>query len=207
MKDLWPELFGIPLPKSIMNTDQLFKILSEIHPLSHECKEAFLREVKSVKFPRGHYLVQAQTPAHHAYFLEKGFAVSYRYQRNKRVVTDFWESGQIILSPKSFFEQWASDEIIQLTTDGELLSVSYRSVVSLIEKFPVANALARDITADYYAKSEEHIVDLHTLDAWQRYLKVLDTYAGIEKHVSQELIASYLNITPQSLSRLKAEHS
>lgn len=190
-----------------MQTERLFRVLSQMHPLSLECKEALQRELKFVTYPRGHYLVQAQTAAHHAFFLEKGFAVSFQYQRNKRVVTDIWKPGQIILSPKSFFEQLPTEEIVQLTNNGELLSISYASAIRLIERFPVANFLARDITADYYARSEDRILDLHTLDAWQRYTKLLHTYPGIEMNVAQELIASYLNITPQSLSRLKAEHN
>ena len=178
-----------------------------MHPLSAELREALTGALRSVAFPKGHYLVQAQTPAHHAYFLERGFAVAFRYQANKRVVTDFWQQGEIILSPKSFFEQWVSDEIIQVTVNSELLSISYTAFKELVEQFPALNYLARDITADYYARSEERIVDLHTMDTWERYLKLLVVYPGIEQNVSQEIIASYLNITPQSLSRLKADRS
>jgi len=190
-----------------MSTEKLFQVLSAFHPLPADFQEALKNELQLVTYPKGHYLVQAQSPAHHVYFLEKGFSVAYQYQRNKRVVTDFWQPGEIILAPKRFFGQLPTNEIIQVTTDSELLSISYDSVLKLFEKYPVANFLARDITADYYAKSEERIVDLHTLDAWERYEKLLKMYPGIDLLVSQELIASYLNITPQSLSRLKAEHN
>ena len=190
-----------------MQAERLIQVLSQIHELSTNFKEALKSELRAVSFPKGHYLVQSQSAAHHAFFLDKGFSVAFQYKRNKRVVTDFWQTGEIILSPKSFFEQAPTDEIIQLTTDSELLSLSYASAIKLSEKYPVANALARDITADYYARSEERIIDLHTLDSWDRYTKLLKMYPGIELHVSQELIASYLNITPQSLSRLKAEHN
>ena len=189
-----------------MNTDRLFQLLASLHPLSTELREALTKVLKPVSFPKGHYLVQAQTAAHHAWFLEKGFAVAFQYQGNKRLVTDFWQEGEIILSPKSFFEQWATDEIIQVTVESNLLSISYTAFRELTEDFPVVNYLARDVTAHYYARSEERIVDIHTMSTWDRYLKVLKTYAGIEQYVSQEVIASYLNITPQSLSRLKAEH-
>lgn len=189
-----------------METERLFQVLSGFHPLPLDFRESLKSELHQVQYPKGHYLVQAKSAAQHSFFLEKGFAVGFQYQRNKRVVTDFWQRGEIILSPKSFFGQSASDEIIQVTTNSELLSISYPSAIKLFEKYPVAISLARDITADYYARSEERIVDLHTLDAWERYTKLLKTYPGMEMHVSQELIASYLNITPQSLSRLKAEH-
>lgn len=171
-----------------------------------ELKEALQRVLRAVSFPKGHNLVQALTPAHHAYFLEKGFAVGFQYQRNKRVVTDFWQAGQIILSPHSFFEQSATDEIIQVTVDSQLLSLSHAAFKDLSEKFQTMNYLARDITADYYARCEQRIMDLHTMGTWERYLKLLQTYPGIEQFVSQEMIASYLNVTPQSLSRLKGNH-
>lgn len=190
-----------------MNTERLFQALSAMHFLSADFRQAVNAELHSVRFPKGHYLVQAQSPAHHVYFLESGFAAGFQYHENKRIVTAFWQPGDIILSPKSFFEQLPTDEIIQLTTDSELLSMSYSSAMKLIENFKVANLLARDISILHSTKVEERIVDLHTLQAWDRYTKLIRIYPGIELHVSQDLIASYLNITPQSLSRLKADHA
>lgn len=190
-----------------MNTESLFQVLSDMHFLSADFRQSLTAELKSVRFPKGHYLVQAQTPAHHVYFLEKGFAAGFKYWQHKRVVTAFWQPHDIIISPKSFFEQLATDEIIELTTDSELLSLSYASAIKLMKTYQVANLLTRDISIAHSEKIEERIVDLHTLEAWDRYTKLIKAYPGIELHVSQDLIASYLNITPQSLSRLKADHA
>lgn len=189
-----------------MNTDRLFEVLSAMHFLPADFKEALKTELKCVTFPKGHYLVQAHTPAHHSYFMESGFAVAYQYRQDRRIVTDFWQPGEIILSPKSFFRQVPTDEIIQLTTDSQLLTLSHHSANKLLGEYHVANLLARDITAEYLSKSQERIVDFHTLKAWERYTKLLKVYPGIELNVSQEFIASYLHITPQSLSRLKSDH-
>lgn len=189
-----------------MNTDRLFDVLGAMHFLPADFREALKRELNFVELPRGHYLLQAHTAAHHSYFMENGFAVAFQYRKDWRIVTGFWQPGEIILSPKSFFRQLPADEIIQLTADSKLLSLSHHSASKLIETSHVANLLARDITVEYFAKSQERIVDFHILKAWERYTKLLKMYPGIELNVSQELIASYLNITPQSLSRLKAEH-
>lgn len=188
-----------------MGIEKLFEVLSAFHPLSPAFKEALRKEWRQVFFPKGHHLLQAHTAAHHAFFLVSGFAVGFRYRGTQRVVTDFWQSGEIVFSPKSFFEQSPGNDIIQLTVDSDLLSLSHTSFLKLAEEFAVAGKLARGITAEYYARSEERIVDMHTLNAWDRYTKLLRLCPGIEMNVSQELIASYLSITPQSLSRLKAE--
>ena len=146
------------------------------------------------------------TPAHHAYFLEKGFALAFQYASSRRVVTELWHEGEFVFSPKSFFEQVPGDVIIQLCTDSELFSISRTAFEQLARKFQVANFLACDIAADYYTKSQGRMVDINTLDTWQRYLKLMSSHPGIELFVSQEMIASYLSITPQSLSRLKSQN-
>lgn len=190
-----------------METDRLFQLLASIKPLSEDFKKALEKELQFVNYPKSHFLIQALSVAHYAYFLEKGFAVGYHYHENKRVVTSFWQSGEIIFSPKSFFEQSPSTENIQLTVDGELHSISYASITKLFETFQVANTLSQVIISRYHAKSEERNIDLHILDAWERYTKLLKKYPRIDLNTSQDLIASYLNITPQSLSRLKKKRN
>jgi CRP-like cAMP-binding protein len=186
-----------------METDRLFQVLDSIHPLSEDFKKSLEKELLFVNYPKGHFLIQALSVAHHAYFLDKGFAVAYHYHENRKIVTAFWQAGEIILSPKSFFEQSPSIENIQLTIDGELRGISYSSATKLFESFRLANLLAHVVVSRYHAKSEERIIDLHNLDAWERYTKLVKRYPRIELYASQDLIASYLNITPQSLSRLK----
>lgn len=190
-----------------METERLFQLLSSIHPLTSNFKKALEKELQFVTYPKGHSLVQPLSIASHAYFLEKGFAASYHYHDNRKIVTTFWQSGEIIVSPKSFFEQSAANENIQLTTDGELLCISYSSVAKLSETFHIANILSRVILSQYHAKSEGRIIDLYHLDGWERYQKLLRSYPNIELHVPQDFIASYLHLTAQSLSRLRKKRN
>jgi len=186
-----------------MNTQTLFQVLERIHPLPDDFKKALENELQPVAYPKGYLLVQEHSIANNAYFLEKGFSVAYHFHDTRKIATRFWKENEIILSPKSFFEQLKSEETIQLTMDSELLLISYQSVNKLFENFSVANFLSRAITARFHATSEQSIVDLHHLSAWKRYIKLIKNYPGIELKASQDIIASYLNITPQSLSRLK----
>jgi CRP/FNR family transcriptional regulator, anaerobic regulatory protein len=188
-----------------MDADELLQLLSATHELPSDFIEGLAVVLKPVQFPKGHYLVQAHTPANHIYFLEKGFAVGFVYDRNDRIVIDFWKEGQIIVSPRSFFSQQPGNEIIEVASRCELLALSYPSFKSLTKDFSIAGYLALDIMAAYHGRREEGLLDLHRLDTWARYQKLLTEYPRIEQSVSQELIASYLNVTPQSLSRLKAK--
>lgn len=191
----------------MINTEKLFQVLSAIHPLPRGFKEALSKELQIISYPKNHFLVQMYCVAQYCYFLENGFAVAYHLHEGKKIVTSFFKPSEIVFSPKRFFEKSQAEENIQLTIDSDLIVISSSSVHKLFEDFPVANLLARAVTADYYVKSQRQRIERHSLTAWERYQKLHADFPRIEMNATQELIASYLNITPQSLSRLRHERN
>lgn len=187
----------------MINTEKFFQFLSSISPLSRKFKEALSNELHIVSYPKHHFLAEEESIPNNAYFLDHGFAVAYSVADTRRIVISFFQAGDVIIEPRAFFSQSKSNVNIQLTIPGDLLVISFSSVSKLFEVYQEANVLSRVITAQFYSKSQERIVDLHNLDAWDRYIKLLDRYPTVESDASQDLIASYLNITPQSLSRLR----
>jgi CRP/FNR family transcriptional regulator, anaerobic regulatory protein len=192
-------------PPTGMKTEDLLKALSDIHPLTDEFRKALQKELTYTSFPKNHFLLEANAVSDRIYFLQAGFAMSFYYHKGRKVTSGFWKPGDIILSPRSFFQQTATSILIQLMEDSELFYLSFESMTRLFEKFTVANKLMRAITSQYHLASEQKIFDLHNLLAWDRYQKLLVDFPGIEQHVSQDAISSYLSVTPQSLSRLKAK--
>jgi hypothetical protein len=73
----------------------------------------------------------------------------------------------------------------------------------LLQDFPEANAIYRMVMNEYVEQLRERIHDMQHLSAVDRFKKLHDRLPRIEQIVSQEYLASYLGITPQSLSRLK----
>lgn len=186
-----------------MNTDRLFSVLSAIHPISFEFRRAIERVVVPLSLPRYHLLLEATEISECAYFLDDGFAMSYTFVKGKKQVDWFWNSGQIMVSVRSFFEQVPSQEFLQLRRDSELLCVTHDSVMDLFRTFPEAHFIYRVIMNQYYEHSRERTRDLQHLTASERYDKMTRYFPHIEQYVTQKHIASYLGIAPQSFSRLK----
>lgn len=186
-----------------MSTKKLRDTLSALHPLSSEFWSALEERLTLLSFPKHHKLLEAPAISNHAYYLNDGFAMSYFFHDGKKHIENFWQPSQIILSPKSFFEQVASKEFIQLTAPSEVLCISHKDVFHLFDLYKEALAIYRYVMNQYYERARERIWDIHHLTADERFTKLLVTYPLIEQHVSQEQIASYLGITPQTLSRLK----
>jgi len=153
--------------------------------------------------PKDHLLLEPPRVSEHLYFLVDGFAMSYTFSREEKRIEWFWKPNQVIMSPRSMFEKVPSKEFIQLTTISEVLCISYSNLNGIIEKFPETNLVYRVIMNKYYEHCRERLRDMQQLSAAMRFEKLLKYYPGIEQMISQESIASYLGITPQSLSRIK----
>lgn len=188
-----------------MSFARLFAFLSEIHPISDAFRSAIERELTLMSLPKNHMLLEAPRVSDYAWYLDSGFAMSYTYTDQGIRVDNFWRSGQIILSVKSFFEQIPSTENIRIMVPAEVVFISYKSVQRLFQQFGEAHFIYESVLNRYYEESRERANDIINLDAKARYHKLLATFPRIEQMVSQEHIASYLGIAPQSLSRLKRQ--
>ncbi len=186
-----------------MNTAGLFKVLSDIHPLTEGFKNAVVKELTPLSLPKNHMLLEAPKIAEHAYFLDQGFAMTYTFVDGKKLTDAFWKPGQIMLSFKSFFEQIPSLEYIQLMGKSELLCISYLSLQKILDLYPEGHNIYHMVMNRHYAHSLNRIHDMQRLNALQRLEKLLNVFPDIEQIVPQDAIASYLGIAAQSLSRLK----
>ena len=188
-----------------MNTSRLFQVLSGIHSLSDDFKKAIERRLTLLSLPKHYMLVEGGDVAKHAYFLNSGLAMSYTFLEGNRLIESFWISGQVIVSTRSFFEQLASGEFIELMDKSEVLSISHSSVLQLFDTFPEAHIIYRGVMNQYFEGCRERIRDMQNLTAVKRYKKLIHDFPHIEQHIAQEYIASYVGIAPQSLSRIKRQ--
>lgn len=186
-----------------MKTEKLFSVLSSIHPITSEFRKAIERVLTPLSLPRYHLLLEATKISECAYFIDEGFAMAYTFVKGKKQVDWFWNSGQIMVSARSFFEQVPSQEFIQLRAHSELLCVTHDSVLHLFRTFPEAHFIYRVIMNQYYEHSRERTRDMQHLTAIERYEKLIRYFPHVEQHVTQRQIASYLGIAPQSFSRIK----
>jgi CRP-like cAMP-binding protein len=182
---------------------RLIELLSSICPLSDAFIDALKKELTQLSLPKNYHLLEAPKISEHAYFIERGFAMSYVFQDGRKQPERFWSSAQIVFSPKSFFEHVPSQEFIQLLQVSEVLCISHQSVLKLFKEFEEANHLYRVLMNEYLNQSRQRYRDLHDLNARERFERLLNEFPEIEQIVSQENIAGYLGLTPQSLSRIK----
>lgn len=152
-------------------------------------------------------LLNAGHTSDYMYFVGKGIARCFYFDdRSGREQTSIlWKEQSIVCDPVSFFQRKATDVNIEVMPGSVLLSISYRQLRNIFEAFPEAEVFARCISLQYVYYFAGRARQLAGASAWERYLHLLSTHPGIELSVSKEIIASYLNIAPQTLSKMIRE--
>jgi CRP-like cAMP-binding protein len=188
-----------------MNTEELFHVLSGLYPLSDEFRSALIKVLVPLTFPKNHLLLNAPAIAAHAYYLQSGFVMSYSFVDGKKITQGFWKSGQLFVSHKSFLEQIASRESLQLMEDSELLCISYESIQLLLMQHEEAHLIYQMLLNRHHDQCRERLLDMQRFNASERFERLLQQFPRIEEIIPQDAIASYLGVTPQSLSRIKRQ--
>lgn len=186
-----------------MNIENFFTTLSSFCSLSDSFRESLAKAVIPLSLPRNYVLLEATKVAGCLYYIEEGLAMEYTFMKGRKQVEWFWRSGEILVSVRSFFEQIPAHEFIQVRTDCELFCITHAGFLDLFETHREAQIIYRSIMSQYIEHSRDRLRDMQSLTALSRYEKLIHRFPGIEQHVTQEDIASYLGVAPQSFSRIK----
>ncbi|MCA6444901.1 MAG: Crp/Fnr family transcriptional regulator [Bacteroidetes bacterium] len=182
-------------------------IIQRIYFLPNEVLEDVLGHFQHLEYPKNYFLLKSGKTCKHLWFMTKGVArYFYINDQGKEMNTWFSLDTQIITDTTSFVKQEPTQESIQLMEDSEMYSIEYTAVQALLQKHhSFALWYIKLVELNYVTQIEDRLSDLQFLDARQRYQKLLNLYPNIANRISLGNIASYLNITQETLSRIRAD--
>lgn len=149
-------------------------------------------------------LTQGEVCKFEAYIV-KGCVKKYYIDNNgDEVILQFAVEDWWISDVGSFTEQTPSNLFIETLEDSEILTIDYESKELLYQEIPRLERVFRLMLQRAYAVLENRFYATITNTAEERYLEFIKRYPSIPQRVPQQQIASYLGITPESLSRIKS---
>jgi CRP-like cAMP-binding protein len=170
---------------------------------SDEEINGFMMLGKKVELAKGEFFIsQGQICKSFAFIHSGTFSFTISTDDGEHV-KDFSGSNKFITAYSSFITQTASQIFIRAEENAALTQWSYDTYRELIHSSEHWKQFALKIANYLYLRKEKREISLLTETAEQRYLNMLKEFPHIVQHVPQYLIASYLGIQPQSLSRIR----
>lgn len=105
----------------------------------------------------------------------------------------------------SFITTQPTEEIIQAVEASELLCITQKDFYRLLEQIPAWEKFYRSYLEKAYVNNTNWLMSLLTMDALSRYRLLLEQSPVVVQRLPNKLVASYLNISQETLSRLKSK--
>ncbi len=165
--------------------------------------EAFTKNFSSRTIKRKTNLLTAGKIAGEVYFIKSGCIRLFYEVDGEDISAYFFTEKMFAGAYDSFISQKPSRHHIETIEDSEVLAISYKDFTQLLKCNPHFNELVRKIV-------EQRFVALHDLFTSQildspevRYIKLQQERPDLINRIPQHQIATYLGITPVSLSRIR----
>lgn len=180
------------------------KFVYNIHRVSENSLTEFSNLTKRVSTKKNEIIVNIGDVPVNFYILKKGIIRAYFIDNNgkehtRTIYTPVGTSGNL----RALIKKERSDLIYECLTDCEILECNYDSFYSLSRKYHDLAIFHFKVMEAIYTREEAKILELLMLNATQRYQQLKIKLPKIDNLINQYHIASFLNITPVQLSRIR----
>jgi CRP-like cAMP-binding protein len=183
----------------------LNKINDYINGLDAETSAALQSISSEKRFKKGEILLNQTEICTKSYLINSGIARKYYLNEGKEITTELFFENDLAVSFDSYALQKPSREFIEALTDVSVSITYYQAFQNAKLNHPQLITLDL-MLAEYYAIwVENRLFEFHTKSATERYKDILHKSPHIIQNIPLTIIASYLGISLETLSRIRAK--
>ncbi|AZQ60405.1 Crp/Fnr family transcriptional regulator [Maribacter sp. MJ134] len=187
-----------------MDRKKIVEIISNHYsPLTPECKLDLITNSKLLVLQKGTVLVRGGQFSDKTFFIVNGCARAYYLKDGKDISDWFAFENEFISSINSFFLNIPSPHFIELIEDSVLLEISRGNIEILSNTYHDFERLSKVVAIKTMLKQQERITSMQFHSAEEKYKNLLSIHPDINQRIPLTHIASYINITLETLSRIR----
>lgn len=189
-----------------MNSNQLNQ-LKKLFPqvsFTPEIEKQFFEFWKEDFYQKSTYILEEGKLERFFRFVLEGIQVMYLNHKGKEIVLGFFFEGMVCSNFRSFLRKKPSELCIKAITPTLTLNISTKNYQNLFELSDDFKTWNKDCYENYILESFDRGLELITLSAQERYEKFIETCPNIYHQIPQKYLASYLNMTQETYSRMRS---
>jgi CRP-like cAMP-binding protein len=185
------------------NSEFIFQYIQNFARISREEFEQLIPYFQMRYFDKKTVLLQKGDVEDYLNVVVKGLVRKFIRVRGNEITLQLATEGHMIQSEVSFHTRLASDVTLETLEPTSLICMSYKGVQEALEKIPGAESLGRQIISYMFIKKDSRYYSQLKNTTRERFLEYMSVHPHMLQRVPQKILASYLNIKPETFSRLK----
>jgi len=181
----------------------LSAFLAQFPDLTPPEAEEIARRLVVRTYPRGTVLLRAGDISRQCYFVLQGCLRLYQLRDGVERTVEFYTEQQAVALFSSYASQSASDSTLVCLEDSLVLVGDFAREAEMYRQFPKLEAITRRMVEQDFGRAQEAFARFMASSPEERYQHILQTRPGLLQRVPQHQLASYIGVTPESLSRIR----
>lgn len=177
--------------------------LGRVSPLSEEDKTLLSKIMEVRTFDRKVTITDVGEVELYLNFVVKGLIRKYFLLGKEQVIKHIASEGNMLASSVSFFSGQPSQYIVETIEPSTVVSISRTNIEKLFESDNKWERIGRLMMTDFLVDKEYWLLDMIRYTPRERLLRFVKEHPDLMLRVPQKYLASYLDIKPETFSRLK----
>jgi CRP-like cAMP-binding protein len=154
-------------------------------------------------YPKGKLLVKAGDVCRYCYFVLEGCLRQYKLADDTEVTIQFYTAREAAVDFNSYVNQVKSESYLVCLEDTIVIEGNLEQETDMYERFPKLQQITRAMMEQDFGKMQEQFSRFIASNAEERYVYLLNNRPDLLQRVPLQYLASYIGVTPESLSRIR----
>jgi CRP-like cAMP-binding protein len=190
-----------------MDSNSLRNLLQSVTPISETELQNFEQYFSSRKLLKNETLWKEREICNHLVFIKSGLIYCFHNKKEKEIVTNLYFENAIFYDDYSFINQEPCILTYVALETSELIVIPRIALYEMFDKYKSFERLGRMMVERNHTISIKEQLNFNGNKAEEKYLNLIASQPLLIKRVPLKIIASYLNITPEHLSRIRKKIS